>query len=61
MLGAAREGASPLLGREAETTLLTSLFDGIPGRGGALVLRGEPGIGKWRRRRRSRAIAAWWC
>jgi DNA-binding CsgD family transcriptional regulator len=38
----------PLLGRDAETGLLASLLDGIEGGGGALVLYGEPGIGKSR-------------
>ena len=48
MLGEVRTGAGPLLGRDAELKLLTSLLDGIPDSGGALVLRGEPGIGKSR-------------
>jgi DNA replication protein DnaC len=38
----------PLLGRDAEIELLTSLLDGIGAGGGALVLYGEPGIGKSR-------------
>jgi hypothetical protein len=38
----------PLLGRDAELELLASLLDGIQGGGGALVLYGEPGIGKSR-------------
>jgi predicted ATPase len=37
-----------LLGREDEVRLLTSLLDGVEGAGGALVLRGEPGVGKSR-------------
>ena len=41
---AARDDAGPLLGREAETRLLTSLLDGIQSSGGAPVLRGEPGL-----------------
>jgi DNA-binding CsgD family transcriptional regulator len=48
MLAPAHDGAGPLLGREAETKLLTSLLDGVHSRGGTLVLRGEPGIGKSR-------------
>jgi DNA-binding CsgD family transcriptional regulator len=48
MLAAARDNAGPLLGREAETELLTSLLDGIQSHGRALVLRGEAGIGKSR-------------
>ena len=39
---------APLLGRDAEIELLASLLDGIQGGGGALVLYGEPGIGKSR-------------
>jgi DNA-binding CsgD family transcriptional regulator len=44
----ARPGSpgSPLFGREAEVAVLDQLVAQIPGRGGALVLRGEPGIGK---------------
>ncbi|MCW2506117.1 MAG: transcriptional regulator, LuxR family [Actinomycetia bacterium] len=38
----------PLLGRDAEIEVLTSLLAGIPDGGGALVLHGEPGIGKSR-------------
>ena len=38
----------PLLGRAAEVGLLISLLDGIGTGGGALVLHGEPGIGKSR-------------
>ena len=44
---AGRGSAHPLLGRGAETEALTSLLDSLPG-GGAMVLRGEPGIGKSR-------------
>jgi hypothetical protein len=53
VLVAARDDAGPLLGREAETRLLTSLLDGIHASGGALVLRGEPGIGGAEHHRRS--------
>jgi DNA-binding CsgD family transcriptional regulator len=44
----ARPGSSgsPLFGREAELAMLASLVAQIPDRGGALVLRGDPGIGK---------------
>ena len=48
MLAVARDDAGPLLGRDAETELLRSLLDEIESGGGALVLRGEPGIGKSR-------------
>jgi DNA-binding CsgD family transcriptional regulator len=37
---------SPLFGREAEVAILDQLVAGIPERGGALVVRGDPGIGK---------------
>ena len=48
MLGSALDEAAPLLGRAEEQSLLTSLLDEVPERGQALVLRGEPGIGKSR-------------
>jgi DNA-binding CsgD family transcriptional regulator len=48
VLGSARDEAAPLLGRTQEQSLLTSLLDGVGDRGQALVLRGEPGIGKSR-------------
>jgi len=44
----AASNLGPLLGRVAEIELLASLFDGVQGGGGALVLHGEPGIGKSR-------------
>jgi AAA ATPase domain len=47
MLGT-RDGAAPLLGRAKEQELLASLLDEVATRGQALVLRGEPGIGKSR-------------
>jgi hypothetical protein len=34
-----------LLGRADEVQLLTSLLDGVESAGGALVIRGEPGVG----------------
>jgi predicted ATPase len=48
MVGTARDEAAPLLGRHEEQSLLTSLLDDVDTRGHALVLRGEPGIGKSR-------------
>src|SRR4051794_14018427 len=48
MLGTRRDEAAPLLGRDAEQGLLTSLLDETAERGQALVLRGDPGIGKSR-------------
>jgi tetratricopeptide (TPR) repeat protein len=44
----ARSNRGPLLGRDAEIELLASLLDGIRVGGEALVLYGEPGIGKSR-------------
>jgi hypothetical protein len=48
MLAAPRDDAGPLLGRDAETERLISLLSGIGESGAALILRGEPGIGKSR-------------
>src|SRR5215210_800330 len=48
MLASAHNGATPLVGRLEEQSLLTSLVDGVATRGQALVLHGEPGIGKSR-------------
>ena len=48
MLGSADGEAAPLLGRLEERSLLTSLLDDVATRGQALVLSGEPGIGKSR-------------
>src|SRR4051794_9971608 len=39
---------APLLGRADEEALLTTLLDEVAEHGQALVLRGEPGIGKSR-------------
>src|SRR3954468_6303892 len=47
MLGTRRDEAA-LLGRAEEQALLRSLLDDVGARGQALVLRGEPGIGKSR-------------
>jgi predicted ATPase len=44
----ARDETAPLLGRANEQGLLASLLDEVSTRGQALVLRGEPGIGKSR-------------
>ncbi|HZZ54195.1 MAG TPA: AAA family ATPase [Trebonia sp.] len=44
----AASNPGPLLGRAAEIALLVSLLDDIGTGGGALVLHGEPGIGKSR-------------
>lgn len=42
-----RGGAgAPILGRERELARLDGLVDGLPGQGAALLVRGEPGIGK---------------
>ena len=48
MLDTTRSDAVPLVGRAAEQALLTSFLDEVTTRGRALVLRGEPGIGKSR-------------
>jgi DNA-binding CsgD family transcriptional regulator len=37
---------APLYGRERELALIDEILDGLPDRGAALVLAGEPGIGK---------------
>jgi predicted ATP-dependent serine protease len=42
------ESRMPLCGREAELQLLTGLLDAVERSGAALVLRGDPGIGKSR-------------
>jgi DNA-binding CsgD family transcriptional regulator len=44
----AHHGAVPLVGRLDEQRLLTSLLDDVPTRGQALVVHGDPGIGKSR-------------
>jgi AAA ATPase domain len=38
-------GVQRLLGRGDEVELLTSLLDGVQNAGGALVIRGDPGVG----------------
>jgi DNA-binding CsgD family transcriptional regulator len=48
MIGSAHGEAAPLLGRLEEQSLMTSLLDDVATRGQALVLSGEPGIGKSR-------------
>ena len=48
MLGSTRDEVAPLVGRAEEQSLLTSLLDVVGDHGQALVLRGEPGIGKSR-------------
>src|SRR5271167_3002093 len=40
------DATSELIGRDEEVALLDGLLDGVRDRGGALVIRGEPGIGK---------------
>jgi len=47
-LATARDEAAPLLGRDQEQGLLRSVLDEVTTRGQALVLRGDPGIGKSR-------------
>ncbi len=48
MLVTVRDEAAPLLGRSDEQRLLRSLLDEVAMHGQALVLRGEPGVGKSR-------------
>src|SRR3954453_17755979 len=48
MLGTRRDEPAPLVGRDREQALLTSLLDEVAESGQALVLHGEPGIGKSR-------------
>ncbi len=50
MFVTARDEAAPLLGRGREQSLLRSLLDEVATHGQALVLRGEPGVGKSRSR-----------
>src|SRR5262249_55387152 len=40
------QSSPSLIGRESELEVLTGLVDRVPERGGALVVRGEPGVGK---------------
>src|SRR5216684_3210473 len=46
-----------LLGRADEVRLLTLLLEGVEGAGGALVIRGEPGVGKSRLLSEAAALA----
>src|SRR4051794_41907893 len=48
MVAMAHREDAPLLGRLEEQRLLTSLLDDVADRGQALVVHGEPGIGKSR-------------
>ncbi len=48
MLATTRDEAAPLLGRDGEQRVLTSMLDEVALRGAALVLHGEPGVGKSR-------------
>ncbi len=48
MLVTVRDQAAPLLGRSEERRILRSLLDEVATHGQALVLRGEPGVGKSR-------------
>jgi DNA-binding CsgD family transcriptional regulator len=48
MFMTARDEMAPFLGRTSEQRILSSLLDEVTARGQALVLRGEPGIGKSR-------------
>src|SRR5260370_19017215 len=46
-----------LVGRADEVRLLALLLDGVEGCGGALVIRGDPGVGKTRLLAEARAVA----
>jgi predicted ATP-dependent serine protease len=48
---------APLLGREPELEILTGLLDDVDQTGAALVLRGDPGIGKSRLLAKAAAVA----
>src|SRR3954468_16659737 len=48
---------APLLGRSTEVAVLTELLDGVERRGAALILRGDPGIGKSRLLSEAMALA----
>jgi predicted ATPase len=48
MLGSVRDEVAPVIGREQEQRLLTSVLDEVAARDQALVLRGEADIGKSR-------------
>src|SRR3979411_231326 len=48
MVGTVGNDDAPLVGRDQEQSLLRSVLDEVATRGQALVLRGEPGIGKSR-------------
>jgi len=48
MVATGRDEAAPLLGRDPELSFLRSLLDEVAVHGQALVLRGEPGVGKSR-------------
>lgn len=63
MMGSARFArVGGLIGRETESKLIDQLLAGLPDGGGALVLRGDPGIGKsallQAARERARAMGA---
>src|SRR6266566_2440545 len=45
-MSATLQSSPRLIGRESELEVLTGLVDRVPERGGALVVRGEPGVGK---------------
>ena len=56
MLGAAKD-RTPLIGRSTEIEALTRLLDNVERAGAALVLRGDPGIGKSRLLSEATALA----
>jgi len=52
------DATSELIGRDGDVARLDALLDGVRDRGGALVIRGEPGIGKSALLDRARARAS---
>ena len=38
--------AAPLVGRDHDSEVISDMLEGLPARGGALVVRGDAGIGK---------------
>jgi hypothetical protein len=48
VLGTGRDEAAPFLGRDHEQSLLRAVLDEVATRGQALVLSGDPGLGKSR-------------
>jgi hypothetical protein len=55
--------AVPLVGRDRESGVVSGMLEGLPERGGGLVVRGEAASGSrlcWRMRANSPSIAGRW-